>query len=151
MTDPAGTYSGPGASAPTVDPAGALSPAGAGAPMLAAAGTYIPVTGATSPAAELVDPAGTYSGPGASAPTLAQPGYYASSGQPAPAARRPTASWLSTRRTGRRNGIGDPGAAAGLLETRCPDSLRLLGSLTRRFLPVTITDPNIATTDSLTS
>ena len=44
--------------------------------MLAAAGTYIPVTGATSSAAELVDPAGSYSLAGASAPTLAQPGYY---------------------------------------------------------------------------
>ena len=75
-TDPAGTYSGPGASAPTpADP-----------------GTYIPVTGATSKAAEIqdsagyyslagasaptIDPAGTYSGPGASAPTLADPGTY---------------------------------------------------------------------------
>ena len=46
--DPVGTYSGPGASAPTpVDP-----------------GTYILVTGATSVAAEIIDPAGTYSGAG---------------------------------------------------------------------------------------
>ncbi len=58
-TDPAGTYSGPGASAPTP----------------ASAGTYIPVTGATSSAAEILDLAGSYSLAGASAPTLAQPGY----------------------------------------------------------------------------
>ncbi len=55
-TDPAGTYSGPGASAPTP----------------AAAGTYIPVTGATSTAAEIVDHVGSYSLAGADAPTLAQ-------------------------------------------------------------------------------
>ncbi len=52
--DPAGTYSGSGASAPTpADP-----------------GTYIPVTGATSAAAEITDSAGAYSAAGASAPTL---------------------------------------------------------------------------------
>ena len=44
--------------------------------MLAAAGTYIPVSGATSAAAEIGDPAGTYSGPGASAPTPASAGTY---------------------------------------------------------------------------
>ena len=43
---------------------------------LAAPGTYIPVTGATSAAAEIEDAAGSYSLAGASAPTLAQPGYY---------------------------------------------------------------------------
>src|SRR5271165_6126633 len=54
-TDPAGTYSGPGASAPTpADP-----------------GTYIPVAGANSSAAEIVDSLGSYSLAGASAPTLA--------------------------------------------------------------------------------
>ena len=39
-------------------------------------GTYIPVTGATSAAAEIVDPAGTYSGAGASAPTTDPAGTY---------------------------------------------------------------------------
>ena len=58
-TDPAGTYSGQDASAPTTDPAGTYSGAGASAPTLAAAGTYIPVTGATSAAAEIEDAAGT--------------------------------------------------------------------------------------------
>jgi hypothetical protein len=67
-TDPAGTYSGPGASAPTpADP-----------------GTYIPVTGATSVAAEIADPAGTYSGPGASAPTPDPAGTYSGAGASAP-------------------------------------------------------------------
>jgi hypothetical protein len=76
VLDPAGTYSGVGASAPTTDPAGAYSGADASAPTLAAAGAYIPVTGATSSAAEIADPAGTYSLAGASAPTLAAAGTY---------------------------------------------------------------------------
>src|SRR5271166_983682 len=75
-TDPAGAYSGDDASAPTTDPAGTYSGAGASAPTPADPGTYIPVTGATSSAAEIVDFPGSYSLPGASAPTLAQPGYY---------------------------------------------------------------------------
>ena len=58
-----------GTSAPTIDPAGTYSGPGASAPTLAAAGTYIPVTGATSSAAEKFDPAGTYSPAGASAAT----------------------------------------------------------------------------------
>ena len=66
--DPVGTYSGPGASAPTpVDP-----------------GTYILVTGATSVAAEIIDPAGTYSGAGASAPTTDPAGTYSGAGASAP-------------------------------------------------------------------
>ena len=96
LIDLAGTYSGAGASAPTmadpgtyipftgatseaveiVDPAGTYSGPAASAPTLAAAGTYIPVTGATFSAAEVVDPAGTYSGARASAPTLAKTGTY---------------------------------------------------------------------------
>ena len=50
-----------GSSEPTIDPAGTYSGPGASAPTPAAAGTYIPVTGATSAAAEIVDPAGSYS------------------------------------------------------------------------------------------
>ena len=65
-----------GTSAPTIDPAGTYSRPGASAPTLAAAGTYIPVTKATSSAAEIPDPVGTYSLAGASAYSLAQPGYY---------------------------------------------------------------------------
>jgi hypothetical protein len=65
-----------GASAPTTDPAGTYSGPGASAPTPADPGTYIPVTGATSAAMEIVDLAGTYSGPGASAPTPADPGTY---------------------------------------------------------------------------
>ncbi|HME83408.1 MAG TPA: DUF3383 family protein, partial [Roseiarcus sp.] len=96
LVDPAGTYSGPGASAPTpadpgtyipftgatseavetVDPAGTYSNAGASAPTPADAGAYIPFTGATSEVVETVDPAGTYSNAGASAPTPADAGAY---------------------------------------------------------------------------
>jgi hypothetical protein len=65
-----------GSSAPTTDPAGTYSGPDASAPTPAAAGTYIPVTGATSAAAEITDSPGSYSLAGASAPTLAQPGYY---------------------------------------------------------------------------
>ena len=66
--DPAGTYSGPGASLPTPAPAGA----------------YIPGAGATSAAAEIVDPAGTYSLSGASAATADPAGTYSSAGASAP-------------------------------------------------------------------
>ena len=65
-----------GSSLPTTDPAGTYSLPDASAPTPADPGTYIPVTGATSAAAEIVDPAGTYSLAGASKPTLAQPGFY---------------------------------------------------------------------------
>ena len=66
LIDPVGTYSLAGASAPTIDPAGAYSFAGPSAPTFAAAGAYIPITGATSVAAEIVDPAASYSLAGAS-------------------------------------------------------------------------------------
>ena len=59
-----------GAARPTVDPAGTYSGRRASAPTPAAPGTYIPVTGATSAAAQIQDPAGSYSLAGASAPTL---------------------------------------------------------------------------------
>jgi autotransporter-associated beta strand protein len=65
-----------GASRPTLDPAGTYSGRGASAPTPAAPGTYIPGAGATSAQAQIIDPAGSYSLAGASAPTLAQPGYY---------------------------------------------------------------------------
>ena len=58
-TDPAGTYSGPGASAPTTDPAGTYSLAGASAPIADSGGTYS-AAGASAPTQ---DPAGTYSSP----------------------------------------------------------------------------------------
>src|SRR5580658_670514 len=75
IVDPAGAYSSAGASAPMTDAAGAYSAAGASAPT-PATDTYIPVTGATSSAAEIVDPAGTYSSAGASAPTTDAAGAY---------------------------------------------------------------------------
>src|ERR1700722_17951749 len=48
IVDPAGTYSGPGASSPTIDPAGSYSLAGARAPTLAQPGYYVPTAGASS-------------------------------------------------------------------------------------------------------
>ncbi len=143
--DPAGTYSLAGASAPTTDPAGTFSPAGASAPILAAAGTYIPVAGATSSAAELVDPAGSYSLAGASAPTLAQPGYYV-----------PTAGASSETPV-------DPGyytpyagmtaeilAQAPVISGTAAGQSTPSGQSDTPFSSVTITDPNIATSDSVT-
>jgi hypothetical protein len=76
LVDPAGTYSGPGASAPA----------------LTAAGAYIPVTGATPSAAEIVDPAGAYSLAGASAPTIDPASRYSAAGTGAPTLAAPDAS-----------------------------------------------------------
>ena len=88
LIDPAGAYSPAGASAPTADPAGTDDGAGASAPTLAAAGVYIPITGATSAAAEIGDPEGAYSlaGGAASAATTDPAG--ADGGAGAPHARR---------------------------------------------------------------
>ena len=112
--------------------------------MLAAAGTYIPVTGATSSAAELVDPAGSYSLAGASAPTLAQPGYYV-----------PTAG--ASSETPDDPGYYTPyaGATAEILALPPVISGTVAGQSTPSgqsdtpFSSVTITDPNIDTSDSL--
>ena len=81
---PAGAYSPAAANAPTTDPAGTDGGAGASAPTLAAAGAYIPITGATSAAAEIVDPAGAYSPAGASAATIDPAGAYSGPGASAP-------------------------------------------------------------------
>ena len=70
------TTSRAGSSLPTTDPAGTWSGPGASAPTPADAGYYIPFTGATAQSQEIIDPAGSYSLAGASAPTLAKPGYY---------------------------------------------------------------------------
>ena len=144
-TDPAGTYSLAGASAPAIDAAGTYSGPGASAPILADPGTYIPVTGATSTAAEVVDSAGTYSLAGASAPTLAQPGYYV----PTPGASSETAV--------------DPGyyqpysgatteflAIAPVISGAATGQLGYSGQPDAPFAAVTITDPNVATSDTLT-
>jgi hypothetical protein len=84
IVDPAGAYSGAGASAPTTDPAGTYSSGGASAPTPADPGTYIPVTGATSAAAEIVSPPGTYCPAGASAPIADPGGTYSAAGTSAP-------------------------------------------------------------------
>ncbi len=84
IVDPAGAYSLAGASAPTTDPAGRDSAAGAGAPTLAAPGANIPVTGATSAAAQIVSPPGTFHPPGATAPIADPGGTYSAAGATAP-------------------------------------------------------------------
>ena len=158
--DPAGTYSGPGASAPSpadpgtyisftgatseaveiADPAGTYSQAGASAPTTDPAGTYSPA-GASAPT---TDPAGTYSYAGASAPTPAQPGYYV----PTPGASSETPD---------DPGYYTPyaGATAEILalppiisNTRSGQSTAS-GQPAAPFASVTISDPNIDTTDSL--
>ncbi len=73
-----------GISTPTTDPAGNYSGNDASLPTPAAPGTYIPITGATSAAAEIGDPAGTYSGAGASAPTTDPAGTFSPAGASAP-------------------------------------------------------------------
>ena len=119
--------------------------AGASAPMLAAAGTYIPVTGATSSAAELVDPAGSYSLAGASAPTLAQPGYYV-----------PTSGASSETRDDPGYYTPYAGATAEFLAQAPVISGTVAGQSTPSgqsdtpFSSVTITDPNTDTSDSVT-
>jgi hypothetical protein len=142
--DKAGTYSLAGANAPTTDPAGTYSGKGASAPTLAAAGTYIPVTGATSAAAEIVDPAGSYSLAGASTPTLAQPGYYV-----------PTVG--ASSETADSAGYYTPYAGATAQLQALPPVIS--GTVAGQsvafeqtdtpFSTVTIADPNIDTSDSL--
>ena len=84
LIDPAGAYSPAAASAPTTDPADPYAGAGASAPTFAAAGAYIPITGATSVAAEIVDPAASYSLAGASSPTTDSAGTDAGAGASGP-------------------------------------------------------------------
>ncbi len=110
LIDPAGTYSlaGAGASAPTTDPAGTYSGAGASAPTLVAAGAYIPVTGATSSAAEIVDPAGTYSAAGASAPSTDPAGTHSGAGASAPTLAAAGTSIPATGATSSAAEIVDP-------------------------------------------
>jgi len=138
------TTSQAGSSAPTTDPAGTFSPADASAPTPAAPGTYIPVTGATSAAAEIVDPAGFYSLAGASAPTRAKPGYYV-----------PTEG--ASYETPVSPGYYQPHAGAtkelpALLPTisgTVAGQSTPSGQPDTPFSSVTINDPNIGTADSL--
>jgi Protein of unknown function (DUF3383) len=137
-TPPAGT------SMPTTDPAGTYSGPGANLPMPAAPGRYIPVTGATSAAAEIVDSPGSYSLVGASAPTLAQPGYYV-----------PTAG--ASRETRDDPGYYTPYAGATAEIKALPPIISgtVAGQSTRSgqpdtpFSSATIADPNIDTKDSV--
>ena len=115
LIDPAGTYSPAGASAPTTDPADPYAGAGASAPTLAAAGAYIPITGATSVAAEIVDPAASYSLAGASSPTTDSAGTDAWRGRERPDAAGPRHSHSDHR--------GD---------LRCGADCRLRGTIQRR-------------------
>ena len=115
LIDPAGAYSLAAACAPTIDPAGAYAVAGASAPTLAAAGAYIPITGATSVAAEIVDPAASYSLAGASSPTTDPAGTDGGAGASAPDAAGPRHSHSDHR--------GD---------LRCGGDCRLRGTIQRR-------------------
>jgi hypothetical protein len=133
-----------GSSLPTTDPAGTWSGRGASAPTPAAPGTYIPVTGATSAAAQITDPAGTYSLAGASKPTFAQPGYYvptmgASSETPvSPGYYQPHAG--ATKEL-----LALPPVIKGTVAGQTTGS----GQPDTPFGSVTIADPNIRTSDSL--
>jgi hypothetical protein len=133
-----------GSSTPTTDPAGTFSLAGASAPTLAAPGTYIPGTGATSATAEIVDPAGTYSLAGASAPTKARRGYYvptagASSETPvSPGYYQPHVGATKELRA-------LPPTISGTVAGQSTPS----GQTDTPFSKVTINDPNIRTSDSL--
>ena len=139
------TYTSPaGSSTPTTDPAGTYSGRGAPAPTPAAPGTYIPVTGATSAAAEVTDQPGTYSLADASKPTLAQHGYYV-----------PTQG--ASFETPDSPGFYTPYAGASVELPALPP--HILGTVAwqttgsgqpdRPFSSVKITDPNKRTTDSL--
>jgi hypothetical protein len=133
-----------GSSLPTIDPAGTYSLAGASAPTPAAAGTYIPVTGATSTAAEVLDKPGTYSLAGASKPTFAQPGYYvptfgASSETPV------SPGYYQPHVGGTTELLALPPTISGTVAGQSTPS----GQPDTPFQFVTIADPNIKTTDSL--
>ena len=108
LVDPAGTYSGAGASAPTTDPAGTYSSAGASAPTLAQPGYYVPTAGTSSE-------------------TLDDPGYYTP--YPGATAELPALPPVIS------------GTVAG--QSTAP------GQPDTPFSSVTITDPNIETSDSL--
>ncbi len=127
-TDPAGKYSGPGASAPTP----------------AASGTYIPVTGATSAAAEITDPAGSYSLAGASAPTLAKPGYYVPT--PGASTETPDDPGYYTPYPGAtaERPVQAPAISGTIAGQSTPS-----GQTDRPFSKAKIADPNILTSDSL--
>ena len=128
ITDPAGTWSGPGASAPT----------------LAAPGTYIPVTGATSAAAEVTDPAGTYSLAGASTYTYAQPGYYVP--LPGMSYETPVSPGFYQPHAGASKELPDllPTISGTVAGQSTPS-----GQTDTPFFSATIADTNIGTTDSL--
>jgi len=142
IVDPAGSYSLAGASAPTTDPAGTYSGRGVSAPTLAAPGTYIPITRAKSAAAQIIDPAGSYSLAGASAPILAQPGYYV-----------PTTGASSETPDSPGYYTPYPGATTEFLAQTPTISGTVAGQTTSGpdtpFSSVTLTDPNIDTSDTL--
>jgi len=133
-----------GASAPTKDPAGTWSPAGASAPTPAAPGTYIPVTGATSSAAEKQDPAGYYSLAGASAPTPAQPGYYVP--KPGQSTETPDKAGYYTPFPGATK---EREVKAPVISGTVPGQSTPAGQTDTPFSKATITDPNIHSSDSL--
>ena len=138
------TTSRAGSSLPTTDPAGTWSGPGASAPTPADPGTYIPFTGATSASQEILDSAGFYSLAGASKPTAAQPGYYV-----------PTAG--ASFETPVDPGYYQPHGGATKEYLALPPHITgtVAGQTTPSGQPdtpfsfVTITDKNILTSDSL--
>jgi hypothetical protein len=149
-----------GSSTPTTVPAGTYSGPGASAPTPATPGTYIPGTAATSAAAEIVDPAGTYSGAGASAATTDPAGAYSGAGASAPTLAQPgyyVATAGASSETPDDPGYYTPysGATAEMLAlppvisgTSAGQSVDS-GQSDTPFASVTIADPNIASSDSL--
>ena len=104
-------------------------------------------TGSTPPAGSstaTVDPAGTYSGAGASAPTLAQPGYYVPTA--GASSETPDDPGYYTPYAGATAEIlALPPVISGTLAGQSVDS----GQSDTPFASVTIADPNIDTSDSL--
>jgi hypothetical protein len=133
-----------GSSLPTTDPAGTWSGQGASAPTPAAPGTYIPFAGATSAAAEITDLPGTYSLAGASAPTKAQPGFYVSTA--GASSETPVSAGFYQPHAGATKELPDlaPTISGAVGGQSTPS-----GQPDTPFSFVTIKDPNIDTSDSL--
>ena len=133
-----------GSSLPTKDPAGTYGGRGASAPTPAPPGWYIPKPGATSARAEIEDPAGSYSLAGASAPTLAQPGYYVPT--PGMSFETPDDPGYYTPYVGATaERLVQAPAISGTVRGQSTPS----GQTDTPFSLATITDPNELTSDSL--
>jgi hypothetical protein len=134
-----------GSSLPTTDPAGTYSLPDASAPTPAPAGYYIPVAGATSPAAEVQAQPGYYvPTQGASFETPAQPGYYVNTLGAISETLDPSGTY--TPNAGMTAPL--PVLAPVISGTGAQQSIQS-GQTDTPFSNATITDSNINTTDSL--